>query len=77
MVDEVLKAYEMAARIYCEKRNLDPEQMLPAPTDSIVLTNETELRPLWQFVAMELHDLSLRLVAMKEAAESKALVRVQ
>lgn len=67
--DDVAKAYEKAARIYCEKSGQDPDMMVPSPAQTILGANK--LVPVWHFIAHELHDLSLKLVSMKEAAADR------
>lgn len=67
--DDVLKAYEKAARLYVTKTGADPEAMVPAPGGTIL--GAQRLIPLWHFAAHELHDLSLKLVSLKEAAAGK------
>lgn len=67
--DEILKAYEPAARIYCGKLGCDPDMMVPDP-DQLFIGVE-KMKPVWHSVAHELHDLSMRLVSMKEAAQPK------
>lgn len=71
--DDVVKAYKKAARIYCEKTGQDPDMMVPSPVQSILGANK--LVPVWHFVAHELHDLSLKLVSIKEAATDKKETR--
>lgn len=64
MSEEILKAYEPAARIYCERRGADPDEQVPEG----YFLGIAKMVPVWHSIAIELHDLSLRLVAMKEAA---------
>jgi hypothetical protein len=68
MNEHVLAAYERAARIYCAKRDIDADTMLPdTSAPRMIVGAGQKLRPQWQFVAIELHDLSLRLLSLKEA----------
>lgn len=67
--DDVVKAYEKASRIYCEKTGQDPDMLVPSPVQTILGANK--LVPVWHFIAHELHDLSLKLVSLKEAAAVK------
>lgn len=67
--DDVIKAYEKAARIYCAKTGMDPDTMMPSPQQTIL--GAAKLVPAWWFAAHELHNLSLKLVSLKEAAAVK------
>lgn len=66
MTDEILVAYERAARILCGKMGVDPDEMLPVPSQTVL--GSSNLVPQWHFAAVELHAFSLRLVSLKEAA---------
>lgn len=68
----VLTAYEHAARIYCDKRDLDPDLMLPDPTPASIIGLGPNLLPQWHFIADEMHDLSLRLLSLKEGSAMAA-----
>lgn len=72
MNEEILKAYEPAARIYCGKLGVDPDMMVP-DTDQ-VLIGVQKMVPLWHSAALELHDLSMQLVSLQEAARPKVEV---
>lgn len=64
MNEDILKAYEPAARIYCERLGADPDEQVQAGS----FLGIAKMVPVWYSIAVELHDLSIRLVAMKEAA---------
>lgn len=64
--DDVVAVYEKAARIYCAKIGIDPEQQVPVPSELVI--DAMTVRPVWYLYAIELHDLSMRLVSIREAA---------
>lgn len=66
-----LKPYERAARIYCEKAGLDPNEMIPVPHATIA--GAADLVPQWAMVAERMIDLSMLLTAMKEAAKAPVI----
>lgn len=66
--------YENAARIYCKKVGLNPDEMLPAPHPAGLAV--PFFIPQWMPVAEDMFDLGLRMSAMKEAAE-QAVAKTQ
>ena len=70
--DEIHKQYEKAARIYCDKRGYEADLMIEVPHPQGLAV--PHMVPQWTFIADDLHDLSCRLVAIKEASKDKALV---
>lgn len=60
-----LAAYERAARLYCAKLGLDPDEELDAPHPLGFAVRYTRLQ--WEFAAEKLIDLSQMLTALREA----------
>lgn len=72
MLNEIqLAHYEIAARLYCERIGENPEQRVPRPHPSIRGVIDTTQRT-WHLAAEKLHDLSMMLTSLKDAAEQKA-----
>lgn len=63
--------YEPAARLYCEKKGIDPDQRVPVrhPQGLAVAC----YRFAWQLAADELMDLSMMLTALREASTQKGV----
>lgn len=69
-----LKPFESAARLYCKKIGADPDQKMPR--EHPLLAGQVVWFDQWRIVAEDLIDLSMKLSAMREAAElDKLLVR--
>lgn len=64
--------FEKAARFYCAKSGIDPEERVPMlgmkPKIAGVPAPIVKVER-WRLVAEELFDFSLRMVALREAAE--------
>lgn len=67
--DAILQVFEPAARIYCAKVGTDPNKMHSMPNELVLGTHT--LVPQWHFVALELHDLSCKITALREAGGQK------
>lgn len=66
---EMLKHYEVAARLYVERTGGDPEAFFDQPHPKIA--GATERVRIWHLAAHEIHDLSMKLTAMRDAAIAK------
>lgn len=67
---EQLAHYEVAARLYCERIGENPEQRIPRPHPEIKGVVDMNMRT-WHLAANKLHDLSMMLTSMRDAAISK------
>lgn len=67
MAPQDLAPYERAARIYCTRMQLDPDDMVQATGTAVVAL--ANLRPRWFTVAEQMVHMSVMLVAMREAQE--------
>ena len=63
-----LTPYEPAARIYCAMQAMDPDEMVPTPHPMGLYVEHSA--PMWHQVAESMLNLSMLLVAMKQAAEA-------
>lgn len=70
--DQMLVQFEQAARIYCKKANFDPDLRVPAPHP--LGLNVPFSIPNWHSVAEDLYDISLKLMAIKEASLEKKVL---
>ncbi len=61
--------YEKAARLYCERTGLDPDKKRNIPTSG--LTGVTKRVAIWELVAEELIDFSIKLTVLQEARAGK------
>lgn len=68
---EQLAHYEIAARLYCERIGENPEERIPRPHPEIKGVIDTSTR-MWHLAADKLHDLSMMLTSLRDAAEKKA-----
>lgn len=78
MSDDHLFALEGAARFYCEKSGLDPDQQFERPRQTgLILPGHQpkETRPRWKFVAEELLDMHIRLQALQIAQRDAQMGR--
>lgn len=66
-MDENLKKFEQAARIYLESSGQDPDQEMRVPHPTLV--GQYKKFPIWHVAAEELIDFSRKLTALKKAAE--------
>lgn len=66
--------YEVAARLYCKKAGLDADLKIPTAHPQ-GLAVPYFIRN-WQMVAEDLHDFSMKLVSIKEAAAAKSAIMV-
>jgi len=64
-----LVPYEKAARIFCQKLGINPDEIrqVPHPGGLAMMVD----RPCWRFAADELVDLSLKLASLREAVDKK------
>lgn len=67
---EQLKHYEVAARLYCERIGENPDQRVPRPHPEIQGVVDTSTR-VWHLAADKLHDLSMMLTSLRDAAVAK------
>lgn len=67
-----LKAYERAARVFCQKSGLNPEVSvrMAHPTLEGVWVEVKQ----WELTAERMYDLSLLLTSLKEAGERQIVV---
>lgn len=63
-----LAPYEAAARIYCAKYGIDPDERVPSGEQSSIIGAGAKLIPQWMPVASELLDLSIMLTSLREGA---------
>lgn len=70
LTKEQLAHYEIAARLYCQRIGEDPEVRVPQPHPTIkgVMTSEGRV---WHLAAGKLHDLSMMLTSLRDAATQK------
>lgn len=71
LTKEALAHYEDAARLYCQRIGENPEERVNKPHPELrgVIDRSTRL---WHLAAEKLHDLSMMLTSLKDAAEAKA-----
>lgn len=70
LTKEQLKHYEVAARLYCERIGEDPEARVPAPHATLKGVTDMSGR-VWHLAAHKLHDLSMMLTSLRDAAIAK------
>jgi hypothetical protein len=70
LTKEQLKHYEVAARLYCERIGENPDERTHAPHPTIkgVVDNSGRV---WHLAAHKLHDLSMMLTSLRDAAVAK------
>lgn len=65
--------FEKAARVYCEKSGIDPDERVlmsgPRPKIAGIPAPIVKVER-WKLIAEELFDFSLRIVALREAKEA-------
>jgi hypothetical protein len=71
---EHLVPFEAAARIYCERQGLNPDDGVPVPHP--LIANLTMQIPMWYDVAERLLDLSALLSCMKAAKDAQPQIVV-
>lgn len=69
MTDNPLAPFEAAARLYCQKVGIDPDEKIPVQNRRLVGVNSFVYR--WQLAAEELMDFSMKLTSLREAAQPK------
>lgn len=69
LTKEQLAHYEVAARLYVERTGGNPEAFFNAPHPTIAGT--TQRVRIWHIAANELHDLSMKLTSLRDAAIAK------
>lgn len=69
LTKEQLAHYEVAARLYVERTGGNPEAFFDRPHPKILGT--TERVRIWHLAAEELHDLSMQLTSLRDAAIAK------
>lgn len=70
LTKEQLAHYEVAARLYCERIGENPDARVPAPHATIKGVIDTSGR-VWHLAAEKLHDISMILTSMRDAAIAK------
>ena len=61
--------YEPAARLYCEKKGINPDEKIPvAHPQGLLVPHYCRA---WELAAEQLMDLSMMLTALREAAKPK------
>jgi hypothetical protein len=67
---EQRKVYEVAARLYCQRIGEDPEARVPMPNPNPRIGEPVPGR-MWWLAAEKIHDQSMMLTAMRDAAIAK------
>lgn len=67
MNDPQLAPFETAARIYCEKVGMNPDDVTRTPHP--LIAGMAVEQPVWHSVAERLRDLSMLLTSLRAAAE--------
>ena len=70
LTPEQRKHYEVAARLYCQRIGEDPEARVPFPNPNPKMPEPIPGR-MWWLGAEKLHDLSMSLTALRDAALAK------
>lgn len=68
--EDHLAPFEMAARIYCSRRGVDPDAAVPTPHP--IIKGATVNHIAWRLEAERLLDLSMMLSAMRQASQVRA-----
>lgn len=69
LTPELRKLYELAARLYCKRIGEDPEARVPMPDPKI--PGASIPGRMWWLAAEKIHDTSMLLTSMNDAALAK------